>query len=143
MFFESLKTISLWTKGFKFKTKNKTILGHKHIKRPEVSLFDLLPKKYGKLPFFSEAAFTAETTIKYEGYIENERQRMIAVQKLEALLIPQDFDYNKLQGLSNESKLRLIKIRPQTLGQASRISGIRPTDITLIGLSIKVSRETV
>jgi tRNA uridine 5-carboxymethylaminomethyl modification enzyme len=142
LFFESLKTISLWIKGFKFKTKNKTVLGQKHIKRPEVSLFDLLPKKYAKLPFFPEAAFTAETAIKYEGYIENERQRMIAVQKLEALLIPQHFDYNKLQGLSNESKSRLVKIRPQTLGQASRISGIRPTDITLIGLSIKVSRET-
>ena len=53
------------------------------------------------------------------------------------MLIPQDFDYRALQGLSNESKSRLIKVCPETLGQASRISGIRPTDITLIGLQIK------
>ena len=136
-FFKTLNNLSGWLGDFKFKEKNKTVLGHKHIKRPEVSLFNLLPKKYSKLPFCFEAAFNLETSIKYEGYIENEQQRMLAVQKLESLLIPQGFDYNALQGLSNESKARLIKVCPETLGQASRISGIRPTDITLIGLQIK------
>ena len=61
----------------------------------------------------------------------------MAIQKLESLLIPQNFNYGELQGLSNESKARLTKVCPETLGQASRISGIRPTDITLIGLQIK------
>ena len=62
---------------------------------------------------------------------------MLTIQRLESLLIPQNFDYGALQGLSNESRARLMKVSPETLGQASRISGIRPTDITLIGLQIK------
>ena len=107
-------------------------------------MLGLLPKKHAKLPFFSEAAFSVETAIKYEGYIANEQRRMLVIQKLDALVIPQAFDYRKLQGLSNESKLRLIKVRPETLGQASRISGIRPTDVALLGLTVGggVSRET-
>ena len=136
-FFDSIKTVSVWVEGLKLKIKNKTVAGEKHIKRPEVSLFDLIPKKHLSLPFYSEAVFNVETSIKYEGYIENEQQRIATIKKLEPLSIPKNFNYNNLEGLSNESKLRLCKVRPETLGQASRISGIRPTDITLIGLQIK------
>ena len=144
LFFESFKLIFSWVESFKIKDGNKTVSGTKYIRRPEVSLFNLVPKKYFNLPFFSEVVFNIETSIKYEGYIQNEKQRMLTIQKLESSPIPSSLDYNDLQGLSNESKLRLIKVRPETLGQASRISGIRPTDITLIGLNIKkVSRETL
>ena len=96
------------------------------------------------MPFYKEAAFNVETQIKYEGYIINELQRIRGAKELENLIIPKEFNYNLLQGLSNESRDRLKKVCPQTLGQASRISGIRPTDITLLGLTLKgrVSRET-
>ena len=73
-----------------------------------------------------------------------ELQKIQSTKKLEHLSIPLAFDYFKLQGLSAESKDRLTRVRPETLGQASRVSGIRPTDITLIGISLQkvVSRET-
>ena len=137
MFFDALDTISRWVKTFTIKDVNKKIRGEKYFRRPEASLFDFVPQSFSKLPFFFEAAFNIETNIKYEGYIENERLRMEAVEQLESLIIPKAFDFAALQGLSNESKGRLIKVRPETLGQASRISGLRPTDITLIGLSLK------
>ena len=78
-----------------------------------------------------------ETNIKYEGYIYNELDRIKNTKKLESLKIPASFDYSSLQGLSTESKDRLNKVKPETVGQASRISGIRPTDITLIGISLQ------
>ena len=137
MFFDSLGTVASWAKTFQVKESNKKIKGEKYLRRPEVSLFDFVPQKYSNLPFFFEAAFNVETNIKYAGYIENEKQRMEVVEQLEKLIIPKAFVFGVLQGLSNESKERLIKIRPETLGQASRIAGIRPTDITLIGLSLK------
>ena len=88
--------------------------------------------------------FEAETSIKYEGYIENEKDRMRKNLTLEQLAIPYNIDYNKIQGLSAESRERLSLISPRTIGQASRVSGIRPTDITLLGVFVKslVSRET-
>ena len=57
--------------------------------------------------------------------------------KLENFLIPSDFSYSSLSGLSKESAERLSAVKPETLGQASRIFGIRPTDITIIGSKIK------
>ena len=136
--------ILLWIKQKNILLDGKTIRCEKYLKRPSVSILDLLPKKLHGLSFYKEAAFNVETNIKYEGYIINELQRIKTAKGLENLKIPVDFNYNALQGLSNESKARLEKVSPQTLGQASRISGIRPTDITLLGLGLNknVSRET-
>tara|TARA_Y100001970_G_scaffold282813_1_gene396452 strand:- start:7580 stop:9409 length:1830 start_codon:yes stop_codon:yes gene_type:complete len=143
LFFKEKNKVLNWVNQHKITLKNKTVLAAKHIKRPEISLLSIIPKEYKKLYFFKEAVFSVETNIKYEGYIVNEQQRMASIQKLEKARIPKNFNYNQLQGLSNESRSRLNKIQPETLGQASRISGIRPTDITLIGINIKkVSRET-
>jgi len=101
-------------------------------------------KKTTELPFFQRAAFEVETTIKYSGYIANEKERIEKNKNLDSVSLPKNIDYNKIQGLSNESKERLALVRPETLGQASRIFGIRPTDITIIGVFVnkKVSRET-
>ena len=136
--------IDSWADKNSVSLENKSIKYKKFLKRPNVSIFDLIPKNFLKKQFFEEAAFNVETTIKYEGYIDNELKRIKTAQRLEHLIIPKNFNYNSLQGLSTESKTRLSKVLPQTLGQASRISGIRPTDITLIGLQLNkgVSRET-
>tara|TARA_B100000579_G_scaffold120875_1_gene97278 strand:- start:1519 stop:3369 length:1851 start_codon:yes stop_codon:yes gene_type:complete len=136
--------INSWVNNNRLALQSKSIKYKKFLKRPNVSVFDFIPKKFFKKQFFDEAAFNVETAIKYEGYIENELKRIKTAQRLEHLKIPKNFKYSSLQGLSNESKMRLNKVLPQTLGQASRISGIRPTDITLIGLQLnkKVSRET-
>ena len=143
LLFRETKKVFSWVEKHKVKQHNQTVAAKKHIKRPEVSLFNMVPKQYRGFYFFKESVFAVETNIKYEGYIINERQRILSIQKLEKAPIPKNFNYDLLQGLSNESKLRLNRVRPETLGQASRISGIRPTDITLIGINIKkVSRET-
>ena len=130
----------------KVKLKNKTVRLQEYIKRPGAFLVDF-SKNYKKLPFFKRAVFEIETKIKYSGYIENELERIQKNKSLEDLTIPAGFNFSKVSGLSNESQERLNLVSPQTLGQASRIFGIRPTDITLLGVFLKkhhskVSRET-
>ena len=115
------------------------------LKRPEVSIFDFDLTPLKKKPYIQRCLFEAETTIKYAGYIQNEQERIDKNKNLENLIIPLSFEYKNLPGLSAESIERLARVRPETLGQASRVFGIRPTDITILGAHIKthgVSRET-
>lgn len=74
----------------------------------------------------------AEIQVKYSGYIEKEKQNADKLQKLEKIKIPEDFDYSSLQSLSFEAREKLKKIRPATLSQASRISGVSPSDISVL-----------
>ena len=74
----------------------------------------------------------AETQIKYETYINKEKDLVKKFQELENLTIPSNFDYNKINALSAEAKQKFIKIKPTTLGQASRISGVNPSDIQIL-----------
>ena len=119
------------------KQKIKTLL-----KRPDFTFAMIKLKNTEKFPFYNRCFFEIETSVKYAGYIENEEERLYKNKKLESLPIPFDFSYNKIPGLSLESIERLIKIKPQTLGQASRIFGIRPTDITLIGSCISDKKNS-
>ena len=73
-----------------------------------------------------------EIQIKYSGYIEKERQNADKLKRLEDLHIPEAFDYNKIKSLSYEAKDKLNKIRPITISQASRISGVSPSDISIL-----------
>ena len=127
----------------KVKKNNKTVSMKKHLKRPGVTFWGCSQnKKYKKNEFSQLAVFEAETTIKYEGYIQNELERIEKNASLERLLIPPSFKYSSIEGLSNESKERLMAVQPETLGQASRVFGIRPTDITLLGFYLKNKRFT-
>ncbi len=74
----------------------------------------------------------SEISIKYEGYIKKEREMAGKMNRLEEIKIHPDFDYNKLQSLSYEGREKLIKIKPATIGQASRISGVSPSDISVL-----------
>ncbi|MBO6516013.1 MAG: tRNA uridine-5-carboxymethylaminomethyl(34) synthesis enzyme MnmG [Bacteroidia bacterium] len=74
----------------------------------------------------------AEILIKYEGYIEKEREMAEKLNKFESLFIKPDFDYDQLSSLSAEAKEKLSTIRPKTIGQASRISGVSPSDISVL-----------
>ena len=73
-----------------------------------------------------------EIYLKYESYIEKEKDLVIKAQALEELKIPDNFDYESVKSLSSEGKQKFIKIRPTTLGQAGRISGVNPTDIQIL-----------
>jgi tRNA uridine 5-carboxymethylaminomethyl modification enzyme len=78
----------------------------------------------------------AEIEIKYAGYIEKEKRTADKLKRLENIKIPQAFDYDRLASLSHEAKEKLNKIQPTTLGQASRISGINPSDISVLLVSM-------
>ena len=78
-----------------------------------------------------------QTEIKYKGYIDktiNEVEKML---KLESKKIPNDIDYNKVSNIATEARQKLSKIRPLTIGQASRISGVNPADITMLLVYLK------
>jgi tRNA uridine 5-carboxymethylaminomethyl modification enzyme len=74
----------------------------------------------------------AEIQLKYEVYIEKEKELVIKMNSFEDLMIPESFNYDKLQALSTEARQKLGKIKPRTLGQASRISGVNPSDVQIL-----------
>ena len=80
----------------------------------------------------SEVISSSETQIKYSGYIVREQRIADKISKLENLLIPDDFDFDKVSGLSIECRQKLKRYKPGTIGQASRISGISPSDISVL-----------
>jgi tRNA uridine 5-carboxymethylaminomethyl modification enzyme len=104
--------------------------------RPMVELNDLaevLPKLKEALSSFStEALEQASIQIKYDVYIEKEKELVQRMSQLEELEIPEAFDYKKIASLGNEAREKLTRIKPRTLGQASRISGINPSDVQIL-----------
>jgi tRNA uridine 5-carboxymethylaminomethyl modification enzyme len=87
---------------------------------------------------------TVETEIKYSGYLDQQRRSMEKMRKAEKRTIPNWFDYAAVSGLSSEMKETLSRVRPQTLGQASRIAGVTPAAVSLIHVYIEIQgRERV
>ena len=84
------------------------------------------------LNFDNETLEQVEIQIKYDTYIEKEKELVAKMSQLENLLIPDNFNYDKLQSLSNEARQKFTKIKPRTLGQASRISGVNPSDVQIL-----------
>ena len=93
----------------------------------EVTTLGALLKKYNR-----EQTEQASIQVKYEVYIEKEKELVTRMGKLENLQIPETFDYKKIPALGNEAREKLLRIKPQTLGQASRISGINPSDVQIL-----------
>lgn len=112
------------------------ISAEKLLKRPQIGINDLMQidkelKTYlSKYP--KEVLEQAEIQIKYDSYIEKEQQLVDKLSNMENYQIPQQFDFLSITALSNEGKQKLNKIRPETLGQASRISGVSPADLSIL-----------
>lgn len=113
-------------------------------KRPEMNLKDLLTKlDFKKYPIAKslleneKALEQVEIELKYEGYIQRQQELIKKMEKLEEVKIPESFDFLKLKTISNESKEKLHKIRPRSIGQASRISGVSPSDISILLVYLK------
>lgn len=83
---------------------------------------------------------TAVTDVKYAGYAEKERRRIEEMKRLEDIKLPDDIDYEKIDGLRLEARQKLSAIRPLTLGQASRISGVSPADVTVLLIERKLKK---
>lgn len=109
---------------------------HKILLRPDITLEELvlyLPSVQEKLGRFKkEELEQAEIQVKYETYIEKEKEMVARMSNMEDLKIPDTFNYEKIQALSTEARQKLTKIRPHTLGQASRISGVNPSDVQIL-----------
>jgi tRNA uridine 5-carboxymethylaminomethyl modification enzyme len=109
----------------------------KLLSRPEVNLENLqdLPNVrefFDKYGFDSDSCEQAEIQVKYAGYIEKERNNADKLSRLEYVKIPDDVDYSKMTSISFEAREKLNKIRPATVSQASRISGVSPSDISVL-----------
>ena len=107
--------------------------------RPQVSLADLLnvvPDLQEKITYIKrareEVVESTEINIKYEGYIRREQLAAEKLQRLDRITIPASFDYNSLQSLSTEARQKLSHIRPATIGEANRIPGVSPNDISVL-----------
>ena len=105
--------------------------------RPQIDLEDIM--KFDKVKEYvqeneldQEILEQAEIQVKYSGYIEKERNNADKLTRLEDVKIPENFDYDKIKSMSIEAKQKLSKIRPVTISQASRISGVSPSDISVL-----------
>jgi tRNA uridine 5-carboxymethylaminomethyl modification enzyme len=109
----------------------------KILSRPQIDLADVMKfekvKEYvGNANVDQEILEQAEIQVKYSGYIEKERNNADKLTRLEDVKIPESFDYEKIKSMSIEAKQKLSKIRPVTISQASRISGVSPSDISVL-----------
>jgi NAD/FAD-utilizing enzyme apparently involved in cell division len=92
-----------------------------------------MPRLAGELKDFTRDALEqASIQVKYDVYIEKEKELVQRMSQLEELEIPETFDYKKIASLGNEAREKLNRIKPRTLGQASRISGINPSDVQIL-----------
>ena len=105
--------------------------------RPEVKYNDLPGAK--KLP--GDVIQQIEIRAKYQGYIEREEEHIIRMDRSENSIIPSWIDYNEIKAMKYESRQKLMKIRPDNLGQASRIPGVNPADIAILSVWIKRSSK--
>src|SRR5438034_82273 len=122
------------------------------LKRPEVTIEDLVPVLQELTPSFvrrdssvvglsSEVRNelkSVETEIKYEGYLQQQQRAIERLKKAEQRSIPEWFDYHSVSGLSREMQEKLVKIRPRTLGHASRIPGVTPAAVSLVNVYIEI-----
>ena len=124
-----------------FETINSTPITEKQkasklVLRPSVSLEEMLQYSKELNNVFGEEDHEiieqAEIQVKYERYIEKEKELVERMSQLEELIIPDTFDYDKVAAISNEALQKFKKIRPRTLGQASRISGVNPSDVQIL-----------
>lgn len=103
------------------------------LKRPELDykgLYPFAPLPDGELP--REVTDQVEIQIKYEGYIKKAEEKMLKLKKMEEKRIPENIDYSSINGIATEARQKLEKIRPETVAQASRISGVNPADISVL-----------
>jgi tRNA uridine 5-carboxymethylaminomethyl modification enzyme len=113
----------------------------KLVKRKDITLLELLHRSgynfINDQKISREAIFQAEIELKYEGYIKRQNDDIQKFLENENITIPKNFDYSKIKALSMESREKLEKIRPSSFGQASRISGIRITDLSILLVHLK------
>ena len=111
------------------------------LKRTEIRYQDLaqIDEQMPELPI--EVAEEVEIQVKYEGYIKLQESQVEKFKKLEQKKLPQDIDYEQIKGLRLEARQKLNKIKPESVGQASRISGVSPADISVLLIFLEQNKR--
>ena len=102
------------------------------LRRPQVSYADLQAFDPAPQPLAADVVEQVEITVKYEGYIQRQQKQVEEFERLERRLLPEDMDYSHIQGLRLEAREKLAAVRPRSLGQAGRISGVSPADMAAL-----------
>ena len=102
------------------------------LQRPKVGIYDLTEALDKKLSSNQDVLEQVEIKAKYSGYIERERDNANKLTRLEDVKIPTGFNFSKVQGMSTEARMKLTEIQPETVGQARRVSGVSPNDISVL-----------
>ena len=111
------------------------------LKRTEIT-YDNLKEIDEQRPFLTkQEAEEVEIQVKYEGYIKMQEQQVEKFKKLEEKLLPEDIDYEKMEGISLEARQKLQKFKPRSIGQASRISGVSPADISVLLIYLQTRKN--
>lgn len=135
----SSKKVNDYLKEHNLELLSSGVSGIEMLKRPEIhyqNMVDLIPElKEIELDYIGITQL--EVSIKFEGYIKREEQEANSFAKFESYKIPNDIDYLNMHGLALEARQKLDKIRPITVGQAGRISGVNPSDISILILQLK------
>lgn len=107
------------------------------LKRPELDYDSLYPFAPLEEPLSSDVTRQVEIQIKYDGYINKAYSKVEKLKRLEEKRIPENIDYDSINGIANEAKEKLKKIQPETIAQASRISGVNPADISVLMVHVQ------
>ncbi len=111
------------------------------LKRPGISYDDILSLMGEKTTLTYYEKVQLEVDVKYAGYIERELSQIRKFEDLEKIRIPESFDYSAVSGLSNEIKEKLSRIRPLSLGQAARISGVTPVAVSILMIKLRAQAK--
>ena len=112
------------------------------LRRPEISMDEIAMLSPEVCRYRPDVRLQAEVEVKYSGYVNRQNELVARFKKMENMLLPADFDYSTVQGLSREVREKLASIRPRSLGQASRISGVTPAAISLLSVCLIRKRKS-
>ena len=109
------------------------------MRRPELDYVSLMELMGDEITLDNQSAEEVEILVKYSGYIDRQQKQVEQFKKLEAKKLPKDINYDEISGLRLEARQKLNKLKPLSIGQASRISGVSPADISVLLVYIEQS----
>ena len=136
------KEINEYLEKYKSALLKDRISAYKLLKRPEIKIFNI-KELCTNLNYKDDVLNQVEIQIKYDGYITKALKEAEKMVKLESKILPQTLNYMEIHNLATEARLKLQEIKPKTLGQASRISGVNPADISILSVYLKTLDKKV
>lgn len=136
-----IKTINDYLETIPSSPLRESVIALELLKRPEITYEHIIHMLNEEMRLTTEESEQVEIEVKYEGYIKKMLQQVEKFTKLEEKRIPEDIDYTKIPNLANEAKQKLSQVRPLTIGQAQRISGVNPSDIAILMVYLETYRR--